>query len=245
MPSPAPKHPPLPPAILFDLDDTLISAHTHPRETWKHAIETLPDRPEHMDPELTSAAIHKAAKLFLSDPVRHKTGRLYILSARRGIIGRAFEDVGAFEDTVLEALGAHFTELRRQQTALYPDAVETLEGLRDRGIRLGLITNGNKTEQRAKIERFDLAKHFDHIQIEGEMGFGKPDDEAYAHALKSLGHDVSDTWIIGDNLDWEVIVPQRLGFYSIWRDPVGAGLPADTTAKPDRILTRLAELVET
>lgn len=241
---PASAHHPLPPAILFDLDDTLISAHTHPRETWRHAIETLEGRPESLDPEIASEAIHRAARWFWSDPVRHKDGRLNILNARRGIIGRAFEELGRDDPELIDALGVHFTEIRWQQTALYPDAIDTLVTLRERGVKLGLITNGNAMEQRRKIDRFALVPYFDHIQIEGEMGFGKPEEQAYAHALTSLGHAVEDTWIIGDNLSWEVIVPQKLGFHAIWRDPVGQGLPADTEARPDRILTRLAELVE-
>ena len=31
----------LPTAILFDLDDTLISAHLHPRKAWTKALQTL------------------------------------------------------------------------------------------------------------------------------------------------------------------------------------------------------------
>jgi len=145
---------------------------------------------------------------------------------------------------LIERLGEHFTTMRTAETALFPDAVETLLGLAARGVRLGLITNGAAAEQRAKILRFDLARHFVHVQIEGEMGFGKPEEQASAHALSVLGTSAAETWIVGDNLDWEVVVPQRLGFHAIWRDPVGKGLPEGSACKPDRIITRLAELLE-
>ena len=50
--------------------------------------------------------------------------------------------------------------------------------------------------------------------------------------------------MVGDNLEWEVIAPQKLGIFSIWRDPHGDGtLPKNTTAKPDMIITKLSELV--
>lgn len=168
-----------------------------------------------------------------------------IRAARSRIIAEAFARLDRRLGPEADRLSEHFTELRWQRTALYPDALETLVALRERGVRLGLITNGTKEEQRRKIDRFELEPYFDHIQIEGEMGFGKPEEQSYAHALKALGHSVEDTWIIGDNLEWEVIVPQRLGFHAIWRDPIGHGLPAGTEAKPDRIVTRLAELIET
>jgi putative hydrolase of the HAD superfamily len=78
------------------------------------------------------------------------------------------------------------------------------------------VTNGAAGAQRAKVERFALSDRFDHIQIEGEHGFGKPDERAYLHAMQALGVTASETWMIGDNLEWQVVAPQRLGIYAIW-----------------------------
>ncbi|WPZ34196.1 HAD family hydrolase [Thalassobaculum sp. OXR-137] len=235
----------LPTAILFDLDDTLISAHLHPRKAWTKALQTVGGLPGDPTAEEAAVAIHTSAKWYWSDAERHRIGRLDILTARKTILTRAFTEIGwAQDDDFIDRLGRHFTEQRTNDTKLFPDAVETLDGLAQRGVRLGLITNGNAIEQRAKVDRFELARHFHHIQIEGEVGFGKPEEQAYAHALDKLGTSVEETWIIGDNLDWEVVVPQRLGFYAIWRDPIGKGLPEGSEAKPDRIVTRLAELLD-
>jgi putative hydrolase of the HAD superfamily len=49
--------------------------------------------------------------------------------------------------------------------------------------------------------------------------------------------------MVGDNLEWEVVAPQRLGIYAIWMDVHGEGLPAGSTIKPDRIIRSLTELV--
>ena len=51
---------------------------------------------------------------------------------------------------------------------------------------LGLVTNGDATQQRDKIERHGLARFFDAIVIEGEFGAGKPDEIVYRHALGEL-----------------------------------------------------------
>jgi putative hydrolase of the HAD superfamily len=236
--------PSLPPAILFDLDDTLITAHPDPRAAWRRAIDTLPERPEGLDLHGAAEAIHRAARWFWSDPARHREGRLNIAVARRNIVTRGLESAGVADAGYVERLSDHYEAMRTAETALFPDAVDTLVALAERGVRLGLITNGAAEPQRAKIERFDLERHFVHVQIEGEMGFGKPEEQAYAHALAALGTTVEDTWIVGDNLDWEVMVPQRLGFHAIWRDPTGRGLPAGHPARPDRVITRLAELLE-
>jgi putative hydrolase of the HAD superfamily len=49
--------------------------------------------------------------------------------------------------------------------------------------------------------------------------------------------------MVGDNLEWEVAAPQRLGISSIWFDTAGKGLPGDTHIRPDRIVASLSELL--
>ncbi len=118
-----------------------------------------------------------------------------------------------------------------------------IDALKARGVKLALVTNGAAEPQRGKIERFALAHRFDHIQIEGEHGFGKPEERAYLHAMDALGVTAGETWMVGDNLEWEVEAPQRLGIYAIWMDIHGDGLPEGSTVKPDRIIRSLTELL--
>jgi putative hydrolase of the HAD superfamily len=141
-------------------------------------------------------------------------------------------------------LADRFTAYRDEQMTLLPGAHATLDALRELGVLLALVTNGAAGTQRAKIERFELAHRFAHVQIEGEHGFGKPEERAYRHALAALGVPAQDTWMVGDNLEWEVIAPQRLGIYAIWHDLQRAGLPANSPARPDRIIERLEQLLE-
>ena len=61
--------------------------------------------------------------------------------------------------------------------------------------------------------------------------------------MQALGVTPSETWMIGDNLEWEVEVPQRLGIYAVWVYAHGEGLPTGSTVKPDRIIRSLTELL--
>jgi putative hydrolase of the HAD superfamily len=49
--------------------------------------------------------------------------------------------------------------------------------------------------------------------------------------------------MVGDNLEWEIVAPQRLGIHAIWHDGYGVGLPPDCPVRPDRIIRRLSELL--
>ena len=52
-------------------------------------------------------------------------------------------------------------------------------------------------------------------------------------------------WSVGDNLEWDVRGPQKLGIHGIWHDVRGAGLPESSDILPDRIIKSIAEIIET
>jgi putative hydrolase of the HAD superfamily len=52
----------------------------------------------------------------------------------------------------------------------------------------------------------------------------------------------SDVWMIGDNLEWDVAAPQRLGICGVWVDYAGKGLRAGHEVRPDRVIRTLSEL---
>ena len=108
---------------------------------------------------------------------------------------------------------------------------------------MALVTNGDAGQQRDKIERHDLARYFGAIVIEGEFGCGKPEERVYREVLRRLGIDPEGVWMVGDHLEWDVLAPQRLGLTGVWIDREGAGLPADTDARPHRIIGSLSELL--
>ena len=94
------------------------------------------------------------------------------------------------------------------------------------------MTNGAADTQRAKVERFELAHRFHHIQIEGEHGFGKPEERAYLHAMEALGVTAPETWMIGDNLEWEITVPHgSASMRSGWTRMAKACPPTPTVSR--------------
>jgi putative hydrolase of the HAD superfamily len=232
---------PLPRAILFDLDDTLINAYTRPDLAWLAVAGELADALAPLTPAAAAQAIGAFAVRFWEDRQRHRRGRLNLKATRRKIVRGALPKLPA---RVAHRLADRFTAYRDEQMHLFAGAHETLDVLRGRGVRLALITNGDGPGQRAKVERFELTHRFDHIQIEGEHGFGKPEERAYRYALAALGVECHEAWIVGDNLEWEVAAPQRLGLHAIWCDHQGAGLPDGSDVRPDRIIRAVRELID-
>jgi putative hydrolase of the HAD superfamily len=238
----------LPRAILFDLDDTILRAHGRPEAAWLAVAGEFAGHLEELTPVEIADATVAFARTFWGDADRHRVWRMQLLEARREIVAGSLATLARAGRRVPSAdvarrLADRFSAYRDEQMCLFPDALDVVDTLKARGVRLGLVTNGAAEAQRAKIVRFDLAHRFDHVQIEGEHGFGKPDERAYLRAMRSLGTEAQETWMVGDNLEWEVTAPQRLGMYAIWFDPEGNGLPQGSGVRPDRIIRSLTELL--
>jgi putative hydrolase of the HAD superfamily len=236
----------LPRAMLIDMDDTILSAYGRPQIAWNAIAAEFADELVPLDPPVVAAAILAFARKFWStaEPI----WRLKLEEARRETVRGGFATLRAsghptLPDDLAVRIADRFTTFREESIFVFPGAHDAIDGLRALGIKLALVTNGAALMQRAKIERFALTHRFDHIQIEGEHGFGKPEERAYLHAMDALGVSAPDTWMVGDNLEWEVVAPQRLGIYSIWIDVHGDGLPAGSTIRPDRIIRSLTELL--
>jgi putative hydrolase of the HAD superfamily len=241
--------PMLPQAILFDLDDTLIHAYASAEAAWALVTQELAEELAPLAPAEVANAVGDYARNFWADPERHRLWRVRLRDARREVVAGSFAGLAnrgrpVPPAEVVQRLADRFSSYRDEQMRLFPDTHTVIDALKLRGIRLALVTNGASDAQRAKIERFDLARRFDHIQIEGEHAFGKPDERAYLHALRELGVDAQDAWMVGDNLEWEVAAPQRLGIFAIWFDSAAKGLPRDNQIRPDHIVASLSELLQ-
>ena len=239
----------LPTAILLDLDDTILSAFGQAEGQWQRVIGSFIEHLAPHPPDDIIAAIQAYSKHLWADQARHKHWRHRIGEARRHIVQNAFAELcgksgqPAPSGELCDAIAARFNELQEAELRMFPGSHETLDRLKELGVKLALVTNGAGPPQRKKVVRFALEHRFDHIQIEGEHGFGKPEEQAYRHAMAALGVRADETWMVGDNLEWEVVAPQRLGIYAIWYDGYGVGLPPDSPIRPDRIIRRLSELL--
>jgi putative hydrolase of the HAD superfamily len=237
---------PLPRAMLIDMDDTILSAYGRPEIAWNTIATEFAAELAPLAPQQVAAAVLTFARNFWANAEaawRLKLGEARRLTVKGGFAALAASGHRALPDDLATRLADRFTTYREEETFVFPGAHEAIDRLKALGVKLALVTNGAADMQRAKVERFELTHRFDHIQIEGEHGFGKPEERAYLHAMDALGVTAGDTWMIGDNLEWEVVTPQRLGIYAIWMDVHGEGLPKGSPIKPDRIIRSLTELL--
>jgi len=228
--------------LLVDLDDTLLDYSGGVDEHWAAAVRAC-CAPEAADPTRLIDAIAEVRRWFWADPLRHRRERVNMLGAWTHIVEFALEHLGVAADGLAPAIARDFWTRRRESMRLFPDATASLAELRRRGVRLALVTNGDAVQQRDKIERHGLARFFDTMVIEGELGAGKPAEVVYRHALAALGATPREAWMVGDHLEFDVAAPQRLGLRGVWVDRAGRGLPEGSAVLPHRIVRSFGDIL--
>jgi putative hydrolase of the HAD superfamily len=230
-------------ALLIDLDDTLLDYSGGVDECWSTACHGVAG-PAGVDPARLVAALARSRRWFWDDPDRHRRERTDMMGAWTKIVAHALEGIGHSGDVLAAGVAEAFAASRWERMELFPGVRGTLTRLREREIPLALVTNGDRRQQRRKIERYDLARFFDVVVIEGEFGVGKPEEAVYRHVLGALAVPPAAAWMVGDHLDWDVAAPQRLGLRAAWVDAQGRGLPEGSPVRPDRVLRAFTELLD-
>lgn len=167
------------------------------------------------------------------------TPSLAWLRAHRGVLRRGpWLDAARALGTALSAvqaehLGMAFARRRAALQTFAPGAREVLATLRDRGLRIGVVTNGIPDLQRRKVALMGLQNLVDIVVVSGEVGVGKPHPGPYFAALSRLGIPASAAVMVGDNHTNDVIGARAAGLDAVWlrMDGVGArpGVPTITS----------------
>ncbi|MFQ6030368.1 MAG: HAD family hydrolase [Dehalococcoidia bacterium] len=232
-----------PKTILFDMDDTILVYDAISQQIWQQVCRDFAPRIIGLAVEDLLASVREVSTWFWGDLERHRRGRLDLEAARQEIVTTAFSRLEIDAPQVAQEMADTYSRIRQEAVEPIPGAVDTLRHLRGQGIKLGLVTNGEAHIQRAKIERFQLEPWFEYILIEGEFGVGKPHEKVYRQVLAQLDARPADTWMVGDNLHFDVGGSQALGIYGVWVDWEQKGVPENSEVKPDRIVQSIAELM--
>ena len=91
-----------------------------------------------------------------------------------------------------------------------PEVVPALAALRDRGLRLVVVSNANG-RLRHLFDRLDLTKWFDHVLDSHEWGVEKPDPRLFQLALEQSRADATRTVHVGDLYHVDVVGARNAG----------------------------------
>ena len=220
--------------MLFDLDDTLHDdtlAYQSAAEEVAHEIAA-----EHGIDALALKAAYVAAAEGFWKRLTAQTLQVELGRVREGLWATALESVGLADRPLAQRSAGRYSDYRKKHYTLFPGAGDLLRTLRNRGKRLGLVTNGFSETHREKIALLRVGELFDAVFIADEVGMLKPDPLLFAHACTTLGGSPSRSAMVGDRYDRDIRGAGEAGLFTIWlnlRDeslPPGAHPPNATCA---------------
>lgn len=111
------------------------------------------------------------------------------------------------------------------EISLYHGVIELIEGLKNKGIKVGIITDGRPKGQRNKLKALGLDRIIDDIIITDELGgtqFRKPNDISFRIMQNRWKIPFEQIVYVGDNPNKDFQAPKQLGMrWKYFKNPDG------------------------
>ena len=223
--------------LFFDLDDTLLdhrgAEEAAQRETFEAFPEAFGSRP--FDGWL---AAYRAANASLW--AAYGRGEIGREELHRRRFAEPLEALGLPAERA-EEVGDFYLGRYRRAWRLNEGAEELLAAASELG-EVGVLSNGFRELQRAKLARFELERWVRHVVLSEEVGAMKPAREIFDAAVRAAcGPDAADgrrRLYLGDHYETDVLGAKRAGWLPVLYNPARVPLPG-----PVLSVARLADAI--
>jgi len=199
-------------AVLFDLGGTLVKSSPIP-EVMKRILETYGIKRSTEEIEQARKTAEKRVDIkelpVLGDEFWFKWNA-HVLKHLE------VHDNVSFLAEKITKLWWHYAEVE-----LYPDAEKTLKLLKQKGLKVGLITNGLVSDVREILPKVGLDGFFDVEITSDAVGKMKPSKEMFLQALKKLDVSPHEALFVGDMAEHDYKGAKESGLKALLIDREG------------------------
>ena len=126
-----------------------------------------------------------------------------------------FKDLGIYSEEKVKQITANRREcLKTTFDAMPEDSLNLLKELKNRGIKIGLISN-TYSDERDAIKQSVLFPYFDVALISYEQGIRKPAPELFTKMTKELGVEPDECLYVGDGGSKELFAARDAGMHPV------------------------------
>jgi 2-haloacid dehalogenase len=122
----------------------------------------------------------------------------------------------------------------------FPEVAEALTALKEKKMRLAILSNGSPAMLRPLVKNAGLREHFHAVVSVDELEVYKPAPAVYRLAVEKLDLPKQAIGFVSSNC-WDACGARSFGFTTFWVNRSGAPLD-DLGAAPDHVVASLAEI---
>ena len=218
-------------AVIFDWGGTLTPWHGIDQDALWRAVCA-----PHFPPERAGGVA--AAILAAERDLWRVTER----SQQSATLAQVFERAGI---TPTEAFLAGYYQMWDPHTLTDPEAAPLLRNLRERGIKIGVLSNTMwpRSAHERVFARDQVLELIDGAVYSSEIPWAKPHPEAFRAAMAAVGEDDPASCVfVGDRPYDDVHGAKSVGMRAVLVPH--SGVPAFEAAVPDAVIASLAELMD-
>lgn len=244
--------------VLFDMGGTLLNYHppgADPRSGWRQmedsgaeALHAFLRQQGHPLPPLEEA---RALNFEVMRQHWRRVGQGEAVNPQLGPLLREVMAAwglprSALDDGLVDRAVAAYVAPVQAYVAPLEGARETLDALRARGLRLGLISNTvwPGVFHRQDLERWGLLPYLECTLFSADVGVWKPSPAIFQMGLRALELRPEEAVYVGDHPYFDVHGAQQAGLRGVWvwSDEWAASTPEEMDIRPDATIRRLPEL---
>jgi putative hydrolase of the HAD superfamily len=195
--------------LFFDLDHTLWDFESNCRVTLEELYFRL---------ELESKGVNDFTRFYEIYLVhnekfweRYRNGSIKVDELRWKRMWHTLIDFQIGDELLAKQMSAHFLELLPTRKLLFPDTIDVLQYLTEKGLQLHLITNGFEETQRSKLKYSGLHTFFVQVITSECSNSLKPNKEIFDYALEKTGALKENSIMIGDSIEVDIIGAMNAG----------------------------------
>ena len=204
--------------VLFDLGSTLVYSKDPWLPIYEQADRAMVGVLQHsgisIDPASFFTEFGGFIQSYYQKQYENNIEPTSLAALRNLLIQKGFPDV---QDVVLQKAMEAMYAITQKNWYLEGDAIETLEVLKSRGYRLGIISNTSDDQNvQGIVNQLGLRPYFEYILTSAALGIRKPDMRIFQAALEHFQVPPAAAAMVGDLLQTDVLGANQMGIYSIW-----------------------------
>ncbi len=110
---------------------------------------------------------------------------------------------------------------------VFDDVSETLTELKNRGYKLGIISNGKFEQQVKKLKKVKIFDMFDCVFTSSQFEVSKPNPKLFENIFNKLSLNYAEVCYIGDDLKKDILPCKAIGVDAIFVNRSGADVKED------------------